>query len=783
VAVVDQLVALLQYKVEGQDKLKEFNRSLDALEKKGYAVGQALGKGIGLAGAAIATGLGFLGKSVIDTSAQFEKFAVTLEVVEGSAEKAKKALEWVEDFATRTPYEVAEVTAAFVKLRSYGFDATNGTLKVLGDTAAAMGKTLNQTVEAFADATTGEFERLKELGIRSKTTGDQVTFTWVENGKEISKTVKKNATEIGDFLTTTLGKKFGGAMDKLSKTWSGMWSNMMDAWSKFMRKIGEAGFFDSMKKRLDALLKAFDRMEKDGTLKRVAKFMSDIFEWIADKVGFVFERIVHHIDWMSKNWKDVEPILKNMAVAFGILVAAAFPLTSALAALMLIVEDFMVYKQGGKSLIGELFKILPSLETAFKGLFDTGMYENTRREFAAIYQFFVDIGAKIGEWGDQWNAYKEKLWQTFKDVVADWTKTLTEWIATLPDKFTQLGKDIATWMLEGMKKIGSEITDWFLSLFPSKVREWLGVGSASAGGSVSGSSAGGGGASDSIRRRGANARTGSGGSAGGGPMATGLVQASGAEGLQSAVGVNAGEYETFRKTMAGIESGGRYGIKGGSSNRFSGAYQFGAAEIRSTALRLGETPPTREQFLSDPAMQERYMANYTLDHHNYLMKHSPKYRELSPQGKMAALGYAHNQGAGWGSGRVVGATQWLETGKAGTDAFNTSGTVYSRAIAGNYAKQSAADKKAAADKVFKPSGAETPYQQFRGNYDKVSAAGGTINKSASNSSNVNVTAPVNVHVAKADQAPEATARAVGGAVNRGARTAAKPGRMQASAAA
>ena len=108
---------------------------------------------------------------------------------------------------------------------------------------------------------------------------------------------------------------------------------------------------------------------------------------------------------------------------------------------------------------------------------------------------------------------------------------------------------------------------------------------------------------------------------------------------------------------------------------------------------------------------------------------------------MAALGYAHNQGAGWGSGRVVGATQWLETGKSGTDAFNTSGTLYSRSIAANYAKE----KKKAADAAFKAPGKETPYQQFRGNYDKMSAAGATINGPSTSSSAVNVTAPVNVH--------------------------------------
>ncbi|MDK4675262.1 hypothetical protein QG061_10000, partial [Kingella kingae] len=38
----------------------------------------------------------------------------------------------------------------------------------LGDTAAGMGKPLMQTVEAIADAMTGQNERLKEFGIKAE---------------------------------------------------------------------------------------------------------------------------------------------------------------------------------------------------------------------------------------------------------------------------------------------------------------------------------------------------------------------------------------------------------------------------------------------------------------------------------------------------------------------------------------------------------------------------------------------------------------------------------------
>ena len=138
-------------------------------------------------------------------------------------------------------------------------------------------------------------------------------------------------------------------------------------------------------------------------------------------------------------------------------------------------------------------------------------------------------------------------------------------------------------------------------------------------------------------------------------------------------GVSQAEYDAMREGIADIEHA-RYNQMGGSSGRFAGRYQMGAAEIADTAQRLGEPVPTREKFLSDPAMQERFFEAYTLGHHEYLMKNSPEYRNMNARQRMAALGYAHNQGAG-------GAVKWLRSGVAGQDAFGTSGSAYPRNIA------------------------------------------------------------------------------------------------------
>ena len=64
---------------------------------------------------------GFLGKSLLDTASQFEKFETQLTTIEGSSAKAKASLDWIADFAEKTPYDIAGVTDAFVKLKSLWF--------------------------------------------------------------------------------------------------------------------------------------------------------------------------------------------------------------------------------------------------------------------------------------------------------------------------------------------------------------------------------------------------------------------------------------------------------------------------------------------------------------------------------------------------------------------------------------------------------------------------------------------------------------------------------------
>ena len=193
------------------------------------------GLGPAIVGAFSVTAVLGFAKAVFDTTANFEKLGAVLKNTLGSGAQASIALEGIKEFAKTTPFAVAELTASFVKLANQGFIPTTNQLRQLGDLASSTGKGFDQLTEAIIDAQTGEFERLKEFGIRASKSGDQVKFSF----KGVETQVKFNNEAIREYITS-LGDYEGvaGAAAAVSGTLGGKVNNLGDAWDNFLNSIG-----------------------------------------------------------------------------------------------------------------------------------------------------------------------------------------------------------------------------------------------------------------------------------------------------------------------------------------------------------------------------------------------------------------------------------------------------------------------------------------------------------------------------------------------------------------
>jgi len=118
---------------------------------------------------------------VIDARAEYEKFNAVLTNTFQSDKVGAAALNMLTDFATKTPFQLNDLTGSFVKLVNRGFAPTMAEMTKLGDLASSQGKGFDQLTEAMLDAQTGEFERLKEFGIKASQKGQEIAYNWTDS--------------------------------------------------------------------------------------------------------------------------------------------------------------------------------------------------------------------------------------------------------------------------------------------------------------------------------------------------------------------------------------------------------------------------------------------------------------------------------------------------------------------------------------------------------------------------------------------------------------------------
>ncbi|AOQ26710.1 tail tape measure protein [Vibrio phage 2E1] len=234
---------------------------------------------------------------LIGVSREFDILNASLVTATKSTENAAIAFQAIEKFAATTPYNLAQSVDGFVKLVNLGLTPSERALKSYGNTAAALGNDLSQMVEAVADATTGEFERLKEFGIKSSSEGDRVSFTF----QGMTKTIGKNAAEIEEYLIALGENEFAGAMENRAKTLDGAISNLGDSWDGLYRTISNAGVSKLMSDAISSVTIAIDTASSYISSGALSAYTDAFYQqW-----KFAIDGVVDLFDFLSDIWLSV----------------------------------------------------------------------------------------------------------------------------------------------------------------------------------------------------------------------------------------------------------------------------------------------------------------------------------------------------------------------------------------------------------------------------------------------------------------------------------------------
>ena len=181
---------------------------------------------------------------------EYQQLEVAFETMLGSKSKADALMGQLIDTAAKTPFEMSEVAEASKMLLAYGMegDKVNETLIRLGDIAAGLSMPLKDL--AFLYGTTMVQGRLYTQDLnqflgRGIPLADELAKQFGKNKSEVKKLVEEGKIGFPEVqkaieALTGEGSKFGGLMDKQSKTIKGQLSNIEDAWEQMMNEIGRS---------------------------------------------------------------------------------------------------------------------------------------------------------------------------------------------------------------------------------------------------------------------------------------------------------------------------------------------------------------------------------------------------------------------------------------------------------------------------------------------------------------------------------------------------------------
>lgn len=256
---------------------------------------------------------------------EVDALKASLRTAEGSATGATQALERLRKLSqdTQGVLSVNELTQAYIRLKNLGLDASNESLKSFANTALAQSKTLDQFIEAVADAATGEFERLKEFGIRASKTGQEVTFTF----QGMSQTVGFSAAEIQKYLTDLGNSKFGDGIKNQADALGTSIKQIEASFQNLVVTIGNLGITDALRRAfsgatdfINGFAKQLNAVFGSGLQSNIDAFEGRLTELrgkLADQRSAMKTPLIGGLLASPEDMRQTEQSIKDMERALG----------------------------------------------------------------------------------------------------------------------------------------------------------------------------------------------------------------------------------------------------------------------------------------------------------------------------------------------------------------------------------------------------------------------------------------------------------------------------------
>ena len=224
-------------------------------------------------------------KKFIDASSGFEDVKTRLTGLMGSAERAERAFKNFNAVAATTPFSLQDVVEAGAQLKAFGADA-EGMIKPVTDLAAFMGTTATEAANSLGRAFAGgagAADILRERGILNLVK----SFNNIDDLSAITLPEFREALE-NALIDPAAG--IAGSTNRMSKTFTGAFSNMTDAVTRLAANIGDI-FMPALKSATIGLGQFASETDRFLTFVKNGRADFDVFGDTIDAFGIKIETL------------------------------------------------------------------------------------------------------------------------------------------------------------------------------------------------------------------------------------------------------------------------------------------------------------------------------------------------------------------------------------------------------------------------------------------------------------------------------------------------------------
>lgn len=315
-----------------QRRFNEFaDRSVRSLDRVSQATRRAQLAIVAMT-TALTVAMGAASAAGIQLNAHMEQAEIGFETMLGSAKAAKDFLADLAQFAARTPFEFRGLVSSSQRLLAFGFRAKEilPTLEAVGDAAAALGggpELINQIVRALGQIKAKgkpqaeEMLQLAEAGIPSWQILAETLGVTIPEAMDMVTRGAVSADVAVNGLVRGLTQRYGGMMERQSRTLIGLWSTIRDTIELTLGRATRS-LFDGLKELAEVVAEFTASSEFERWAQGVSDALAVAVGWIKDGVRW-FQSLDDEQRAQITRWALLVPAVLAGVAALGLVASVA----------------------------------------------------------------------------------------------------------------------------------------------------------------------------------------------------------------------------------------------------------------------------------------------------------------------------------------------------------------------------------------------------------------------------------------------------------------------------